>query len=106
MDREQSARFSVHEKEMENTQTALHHNFHLQNEYMKGEEGVDFVVDKPGAVDPDYNEKKLEREIKAELEVIAEGDREFAHEMEKKLFDKNSAIDVAFAEGNIPEDEI
>lgn len=84
------------------------YNFDKFQEVRAGEEGVDFVKKGPDEKDPDIvNEKKLEREIKAELNIMkAEGDEEIAEYLRKQILSKDTQIDHALAQGEIPADEI
>jgi hypothetical protein len=67
-DKIQSIRQSGTAKDLEKANLAAIHNFKMQKEFIKGEEGLDFVNFAPGEVDPSkINEKSLEREIRKKL---------------------------------------
>ena len=81
-----------------------HHNRLLNAEYAQGEEGIDYVHLKPGQSAPDVlNEKKLEREIRAELKELKLREPLLAERLEKGMFSKNTPLDKELAE-TIPED--
>jgi DNA replication protein DnaC len=81
------------------TNHATIHNFHKAEELKNGEEGVNYLNQKPNEVDPNkINEKKLEREIKAKLRKMKEeGEPELAEEFEKFIFSTDTEIDRAMA---------
>jgi hypothetical protein len=82
------------------------HNKEMALDFKRGEEGVDFIYKKDGQVGADeFNEAKLKREIKRELNQIRKKEPELAEQMAKDLLTNDSKIDKEFAL-DIPEDQI
>ena len=66
----------------------------LYSEYLEGEEGIDYVKYAPGEQDPrKINQKKLEREIKAQLDVLAIDEPDIASELKKRILRTDTVVD-------------
>jgi len=53
---------------LKNTNAAALHNYNMQQEFVKGEEGLDYINLAPGeVVSSKINDKSLERDIKKKL---------------------------------------
>lgn len=64
---------------------------------MKGEEGIDFVQKALNQrEETEINNAKLEKEIKAELDVLAMSEPEVAQELKNRILKKDTAIDEVF----------
>lgn len=73
---------------------------------MEGEEGIDFIKRHPNERQPeDINNKKLEAEIRAQLDALEIEDPIVAKELKKRILEP-SEVDEAFAEGEIPISEV
>ena len=82
------------------------HNQDLVNEYIEGEEGVDYKYLRPGETAPDViDDKKLVREIKKEIKKLSQKEQELAEYYDKQIFSTNTEIDNAW-NFEIPEDQI
>lgn len=73
---------------------------------MEGEEGIDYIKRHPDERQPeDMNNKKLEAEIRAQLDALEIEDPIVAKELKKRILEP-SEVDEAFAEGEIPIEEV
>ena len=75
-------------------------------EFKQGDEGIDYMHLKDGQYGPgEFNEDKLKREIKKELNELKLREPELAEHYEKYIFSKNTEVDKELAI-DIPLDEI
>ena len=106
MDRNQQLLQSRDFNEIDEIRETLIKNYEAVQEYKKGEEGVDFVKPLPEHDPEVINNKKLEREIRGQIDLVAVDEPEIAETMRKTIFSTDTELDEVFAMPEIPFEEI
>jgi len=92
-------------KDKKELQKINEHNTALHNEYLDGEDGIETMEKGPN--DPkDFDVKKFEREIRAEMKSIMHTDPERAKGLREKVIANDTWLDDVMQNSNIPDDEI